>query len=185
MENIKGLSLDEAMVCPYLTAVYKWIWITNTAFPSSSRELFVVGDLLLGPRGWDPSVRGTLGGGVSSSALRCHARALQKGQSTSRVSGIYQLLGKIHGEHSCTSRGCQLNTPVLEDSAVKGEPSWESWSQLSCSRDRWTEGWRAQRERVHDPQPPARWQGGSFRVKHVAILGSSFRWLSHQGHSRN
>ena len=54
MENIKGLSLDEAMVCPYLTAVDQWIWMTNTTFPSSSWELFVVGDLLLVPRGWDP-----------------------------------------------------------------------------------------------------------------------------------
>ena len=53
MENIKGLSFDEAIICHYLIALDKWIWITNTTFPSSSRELFTVGDLLLGPRGWD------------------------------------------------------------------------------------------------------------------------------------
>ena len=53
-QNIKGFSLGEAMVCPYLTAVDKWMWITNSTFPSSSRELFAVGDLLLGPRGGDP-----------------------------------------------------------------------------------------------------------------------------------
>ena len=53
MENIKGLSLDEAIVCHSLTALDKWIWITNTTFLTSFQELFVVGDLLLGPRGWD------------------------------------------------------------------------------------------------------------------------------------
>ena len=35
-QNIKGLSLDEAMVCPYLTAADKWMWITNSTFPSFS-----------------------------------------------------------------------------------------------------------------------------------------------------
>ena len=40
-----------------------------------------------------PCLRGTLGWGVNSSALRCHLGALQnEGQSTSRVSGFYQLL---------------------------------------------------------------------------------------------
>ena len=51
-----------------------------------------------------PCLRGTLGGGVNSSALRCHLGALQnEGQSTSRVFGFYQLLEKIHREHSFTS----------------------------------------------------------------------------------
>ena len=54
MGNNKGPSLKEAIVCPYLTAVDKWMWITNRTFPSSPWEVFVVGDLLLGPRGWDP-----------------------------------------------------------------------------------------------------------------------------------
>ena len=54
MENNKGLSLDEATVCPYLTAVDKWIWITNSTFLSSPWELSVAGDLLVGPWGWDP-----------------------------------------------------------------------------------------------------------------------------------
>ena len=52
--NIKGLSLDEAIVCHHLTALDKWICIKNTTFLSSSWHLFIVGDLLLGPRGWDP-----------------------------------------------------------------------------------------------------------------------------------
>ena len=50
MENMNGLSLDQAIVCPYLTAVDTCIWITNSTFPSSHRELFAVGDMLLGPR---------------------------------------------------------------------------------------------------------------------------------------
>ena len=54
MENMKDLSLDEATLCPHLTDVDKWIWTTHSAFLSSPREVFVVGDLLLGPRGWDP-----------------------------------------------------------------------------------------------------------------------------------
>ena len=42
-----------------------------------------------------PCLRGTLGGGVNSSALRCHSTTLQnEGQSTSVVSGFYQLLEK-------------------------------------------------------------------------------------------
>ena len=45
--------------------------------------------------GPSPCLRGTLGGGVNSSALRCHSRTLEnEGQSTSRVSGFYQLLEK-------------------------------------------------------------------------------------------
>ena len=40
-------------------------------------------------------LRGSLGGGANSSALRCHSRTLEnEGQSTSRVPGFYQLLEK-------------------------------------------------------------------------------------------
>ena len=126
-----------------------------------------------------PCLRGTLGGGVNSSALRCHLGALQnEGQSTSRVFGFNQLLEKIHRGHSCTSWGCQLNTPSLR-TLLWGRTQLGKWSQLWAVHGAGgLEGWRAQREGVHNPQPPARWQQRIFRVKHVAILRSSFRWLS-------
>ena len=51
---------------------------------------------------------------------------------------------KFHGEHSCTSRGCQL-TPVLEDSAVRENPA----GKAGASSELFTGqvAWRADRHR--------------------------------------
>ena len=83
-----------------------------------------------------PCLRGSSGWGANSSTLRCHLRTLEnEGQSTSRVSGFYQMLEK----NSCTSQGCQL-TPVLEDSAVRENHLGKLEPALSCSWGRWTGG---------------------------------------------
>ena len=142
-ENIKGLSLDEATVCPYVTDVDKWTWTTNSAFLSSPGEVFIVGDLLLGPRGWDP-VR--VWEGVNSSALRCHSRTLQnEGQSTSRVFGFYQLLEKIPWGAFLHLSRVPVNTCPW-GLHCEGEPSWEGWSQLWAAHRQ--VHWRAERHRV-------------------------------------
>ena len=91
-----------------------------------------------------PCLRGTLGGGVNSSALRCHSGALRnEGQSTSRVFGFYQLPEKIHRERSCTSWGCQLNTPVLEDSTVRQNSAGKAGASSELFMEQMDEGWQA------------------------------------------
>ena len=117
MENIKGLSFDEAIVCHYLIALDKWIWITNTTFPSSSRELFTVGDLLLGPRGWD-AVQVWEEHRVWKQIPLLWDATWELCRRKDNQLQECLVSTKCWKKNSCTSRGRQL-TPVLEDSAVR------------------------------------------------------------------
>ena len=142
MENIEGLSLDEAIVCPYLTEVDKWIWITNSTFPSSAWEVFIVGDLLLGPQGWDP-VRVwegyRLGEWIALLEMPLDNSSEWRTINFESVWYLPVAGKKFHGEHSHTSRGCQL-TPVFEASAVRENPAGKVEPALSCSRGKWPGG---------------------------------------------
>ena len=147
MENIKGLSLEEAMVCPSLPDCCRQMDLNyKYYFPKLFLRAFCCGRSAARTSGMGPSpcLRGTLGGGVNSSALRCHSGALQnEGESTSRVFGFYQLLEKIHGERSCTSWGHQLNTAVLEDSTVRQNPAGNAGASSELFMEQVDEGWQA------------------------------------------
>ena len=142
MENIEGLSLDEAIVSPYLTEVDKWISITNSTFPSSPWEVFVVGDLLLGPRGWDP-VRVwegyRLGEWIPLLEMPPDNSSEWRTINFESVWFLPIAGKKSHREHSRTSQGRQL-TPVLRDSAVRENPAGKAEPARSCSRGRWPGG---------------------------------------------
>ena len=87
--------------------------------------------------GHSPCLRGTLGVGANSSAVRCHSRTLQKeGQSTSKLSGFYQLLEKkIPAPLEDASYHLSLRTLLWGRTQLgKLEPA------LSCSRGRWPRG---------------------------------------------
>ena len=144
IENIRGLSLDEAILCHYLTALDKWIWITNTTFPSSSWELFVVGDLLLGPRGWDPVH--VWEGFRCGSKFLCSEMPLENSAKwrTTNFKSVWCL--PTAGKKFLHLLRMSVNTCPW-GLCCEGERSWESWSQLwavhgTCG----LEGWRAQRE---------------------------------------
>ena len=155
MENIKGLSFDEAIICHYLIALDKWIWITNTTFPSSSRELFTVGDLLLGPRGWD-AVQVWEGHRVWKQIPLLWDATWELCRRKDNQLQECLVSTKCWKKNSCTSQGCQL-TPVLEDSAVRENHLGKLEPALSCSWGRWTGGLTdTEGGGVHDPQPPAR-----------------------------
>ena len=154
MENIKGLSLD-AFVCHNLTALDKWIWITNTTFPSSSQELFIVADLLLGPRGWDP-VHIWEGHRVWKQIplLWDATRELCRRKDNQLQECLVST--NCWKKNSCTSQGCQL-TPVLEDSAVRENAAGKAGASSELFMGQ--VDWRADGHRgrgVHDPQPPTR-----------------------------
>ena len=166
MENIKGLSLDKATVCPYLTDADKWIWITNSTFPSSPWEVFVVGDLLLGPRGWDP-VRVwegyRLGEWIPLLEMPPDNSSEWRTINFESVWFLPVAGKKSHEEHSCTSRGCQL-TPVLEDSAVRENPAGKAGasSELFTGQVAWrADGHRGRRSttlsHLPDWRPEATW----------------------------
>ena len=114
-------------------------------FPRASRfGRSAARTLRMGP---GPCLRGSSGRGANSSALRCHSRTLEnEGQSTSRVSGFYQLLEKNSMGSIPAPRGWLL-IPILEDSSVReilagkagasselftGAGGLEGWS--SCSQ---------------------------------------------------
>ena len=81
MENIKGLSLEEAMVCPSLPDCCRQMDLNyKYYFPKLFLRTFCCGRSAARTSGMGPGprLRGTLGGGVNSSALRCHSGALQK-----------------------------------------------------------------------------------------------------------
>ena len=100
--------------------------------------------------GPSPCLRGTSGVEANSSAVRCHSRTLPKEeQSTSRMSGFYQLLEKkfLH-----LSRMPVNTCPWLL--CCEGEHSWESWSLFWAVHGAGgLEGWWAQRE--GGPRPSA------------------------------
>ena len=152
MENTKGLSWDEAIICHYLTALDKWIWITNTTFPSSSRGLFIVGDLL-GPRGWDP-VHGWEGHPVwEQIPLLWDATRNSPEWRTTNFMSVWFI--PTAGKKFLHLSRMPVNCPWRL--CCEGECSWESWSQLWAVHGAGgLEGWRAQREGAHDPQPHVR-----------------------------
>ena len=148
-ENMNGLSLDQAIVCPYLTAVDTWIWITNTTFPSSRRELFAVGDMLRlweGHRVWEQIP-------LLWDATRELCR--MKDNQPQECLVFTNCWRKTHGEHSCTSRGRQL-TPVLEDSTVRETQLGKLEPALNCSWGRWTGGLTGTEGGGPRPSAPAR-----------------------------
>ena len=155
MENIKGLSLDEAIVCDHLTALDKWIWITNTTFPSSSWELFIVGDLLLGPQGWDP-VHVWEGHQVWEQIPLLWDATQELCRRKDNQLQNCLVSTNCWEKNPCTSRGRQL-TPVLEDSAVRENAAGKAGASSELFMGQ--VDWRAHGHRgrgVHDPQPPAR-----------------------------
>jgi len=157
--------LDEAILCHYLTALDKWIWITNTTFPSSSRELFVVGDLLLGPRGWDPVH--VWEGFRCGSKFLCSEMPLENSAKwrTTNFKSVWCL--PTAGKKFLHLLRMSVNTCPW-GLCCEGERSWESWSQLwavhgTCG----LEGWRAQRE--GGPRPSATCQTEGQRQLDVKL----------------
>ena len=156
MENIKGLSLDEAIVWHYLTALDKWIWITNTTFPSSSRELFVVGDLLLGPWGWDP-VHVWEGHRVWEHIPLLWDATWELCRRKDNQLQECLVSTNCWKKNSYTSRGRQL-TPVLEDSAGVAGASSELFMGQVDWRVMGTEGeGYTTLSRLPDWRPEATW----------------------------
>ena len=88
-----------------------------------------------------PCLRGSSGGGASSSALRCHSRTLEnEGQSTSRVSGFTNCWKKIPWVAFLHLWRMTVNTYPW-GLQCEGDLSWESWGQLWAGhRGRWTGG---------------------------------------------
>ena len=118
-------------VPPYLTAVGKWIWITNTTFPSSSWELFVVGDLLLGPRAWDP-VLVWEGHWVGEWIPLLWDATRELCRRTINFKSVWFL--PTAGKNPQGAFLHLLRTPVKHTCPwglyCEAEPSWESWNQL-------------------------------------------------------
>ena len=156
MESIKGLSLDEAIVCHYLIALDKWIWITNTTFPNSSQELFVVGDLLLGPQGWD-AVHVWEGHWVwKQIPLLWDATRELCRRKDNQLQECLISTSCWKKKNPCTSWGRQLS-PVLKDSAVRENAAGKAGASSELFMGQ--VDWRADRHRgrgIHDPQPPTR-----------------------------
>ena len=88
-----------------------------------------------------PCLRGSSGGGASSSALRCHSRTLEnEGQSTSRVSGFTNCRKKIPWVAFLHLWRMTVNTYPW-GLQCEGDLSWESWGQLWAGhRGRWPGG---------------------------------------------
>ena len=189
MENIKGLSLDEAIECHYLIALDKWIWITNTTFPSSYWELFIVGDLLLGPQGWDT------------------VHVWEGHWVWEQIPLLWDATWELWRRKDNQLQECLISTNCWKKKSLhlwrmpvitcpwglccEGEHSWESWSQLWAVHGAGgLEGWRAQRE--GDPQHSATCQIEGQKQVDVKLgtMGPSQRpfssrpilsWMVHQG----
>ena len=155
MENIKGLSLDEAIECHYLIALDKWIWITNTTFPSSYWELFIVGDLLLGPQGWD-TVHVWEGHWVWEQIPLLWDATWELWRRKDNQLQECLISTNCWKKNPCTSGGCQLS-PVLEDSAVRENTAGKAGASSELFMGQ--VDWRADGHRgrgIHNTQPPAR-----------------------------
>ena len=153
MENIKGLSLDKAIVCPYLTAVDKRIWITNNTFPELSLRAFHCrrSARTLGMR---PSLylTGISGRGVNSSALRCHSGALQKDNQLQECLVSTNCWKKSTGSIPAPLEDTSLTHLSLRTLLWGRTQLGKLGPALSCSWSRWT---RADRHEGGGPWPSA------------------------------